>query len=221
MRRAVAIVEHAIGVGAEAAPSPAVSPPGWWSAYRADFARYREMRPGTTTLVLVLTEQGLWALLQYRAAAGIYRSRLFGPLKRAVLLGAGIAQKLIEMTTGISLPYRARIGPGLYIGHFGNIIVHEDAVIGDTCNISQGVTVGTSGRGSRRGAPVIGNRVYVATNAVVAGRIEVGDDSVVGANSLVTRDVPAGSTVLGVPALIVGHRGSAAYLVPHPGPIQH
>jgi serine O-acetyltransferase len=204
-----------------AGPGVSQPAPGWWDSYRADFGRYRQMRPGTSALVLVLTEQGLWALLQYRAAAGIHGSRLSRPAKRAILLAAGILQKLTEMATGISLPYRARIGPGLYIGHFGNIIVHEDAVIGHTCNISQGVTVGTSGRGAERGAPVVGNRVYMATNAVVAGLIEVGDDSVVGANSLVTRDVPAGSTVIGVPARVVGRKGSAAYLVPPPAPSQH
>ena len=193
---------------------PAERPIGWWAAYRADFARYCTMRPEASVLTLVLTEQGLWALFQYRLTSGLYRSRLPTVVKRPSLLLAGIAQKFTEMLTGISLPYRAIIGPGLYIGHFGNIIVHEDVIIGHTCNLSQGVTIGSSGRGAAKGTPVIGHRVYLATNAVIAGRIRVGDDAVVGANSLATRDVPALATVLGVPAKVVGHRGSGAYITP-------
>jgi serine O-acetyltransferase len=200
----------------ETRPASAASALGWWRSYKADFARYRTMRPGTSALTLILTEQGLWALLQYRLASGIHRSGLPGFLKRPILLGAGIVQKLTEMTTGISLPYRARIGPGLDIGHFGNILLHQDVVIGHTCNVSQGVTIGSSGRGPCKGTPVIGHRVYLATNAVVAGPIKVGDDAVVGANSLVTRDVPAGVTVLGVPARVVGHHGSSGYITQLP-----
>ena len=185
---------------------------GWRTAYRADFRRYRQHRAGTSALVLMLTEQGLWALLQYRVASGLARSRLPRPIKGPLLLLSAVLQKAVEIVTGISIPCRATIGPGLYIGHFGNIIFHEDVVLGHTCNVSQGVTIGTSGRGARRGVPTIGDRVYIATNAVVAGRIVVGSGAVVAANSLVTRDVPPGTTVMGVPAQVVKHLGSDDYI---------
>jgi serine O-acetyltransferase len=121
-------------------------------------------------------------------------------------------QKCIEITTGISLPYAAQIGPGLYIGHFGGIIVNHETVIGANCNLSQGVTIGVSGYGSRRGIPVIGDRVYICANAVVAGRITVGHDVVIGGNSLVTDDVPNHVTVVGVPAVVVSQHGSEPYI---------
>lgn len=190
----------------------AVPPTGWWAAYRADFRRYRQHRTGTSALVLMLTEQGLWALLQYRMASGLARSRLPKPIKAPLLLLSAVLQKAVEIVTGIAIPCRATIGPGLYIGHFGNIIFHEDAVLGHTCNVSQGVTIGTSGRGARRGVPTIGDRVYLATNAVVVGRITVGSGAIVAANSLVTRDVPPGTTVMGVPAQVVKHLGSDDYI---------
>ena len=198
---------------------PAVhAPVGWRTAYRADFRRYRQHRAGASALVLMLTEQGLWALLQYRLASGLARSRLPGPLKGFLLMLSAVAQKAVEIVTGISLPCRATIGPGLYIGHFGNIIFHEDVVLGHTCNVSQGVTIGTSGRGPRRGVPRIGDRVYLATNAVVVGPITVGSGAVVAANSLVTRDVPPGTTVMGVPAQVVKQLGSDDYIESVPEP---
>ncbi len=189
---------------------------GWWALYRADFARYRRHRVGTSALVVLLTEQGLWALLQYRMASGLARSQLPQPVKGALLTLSAVFQKAVEIVTGIAIPCRTTIGPGLYIGHFGNIIFHEDAVLGHTCNVSQGVTVGSSGRGARRGVPTIGDRVYLAANAVVVGPITVGSGAVVAANSLVTRDVPPGTTVMGVPAKVVKHQDSAAYIDPAP-----
>jgi serine O-acetyltransferase len=184
---------------------------GSLSNFRKDIGRYEAYR-NRGVLTQLLTQQGLWALLQYRVASAIYRSSMPAVVQRPLLLLASAWQKLIEVTTGISLPYTATIGPGFYIGHFGNIIVNGEAVIGANCNISQGVTIGVSGRGERRGVPTIGDRVYIGANAVVAGKILVGDDAVIGANSLVVSDVPNASTAVGVPAVIVDGNGSADYL---------
>ena len=184
---------------------------GWLADFRMDIGRYKAYR-NRGTLTQLFTQQGLWALLQYRNAAAVYRSALPVLIKRPLLVLASAWQKLIEVATGISLPYTASIGPGFYVGHFGNIIINGEAVIGSNCNISQGVTIGVSGRGERRGVPMIGNRVYIGANAVVAGKISVGDDAVIGANSLVVSDVPASSTAVGVPAVIADSDGSAEYL---------
>jgi serine O-acetyltransferase len=91
-------------------------------------------------------------------------------------------------------------------------VVNGRAVIGADCCICQGVTVGVSGRGEKRGVPVIGDGVYFGVNAVVVGKISVGDDVLIAANSLVNRDVPSHCTVLGVPAAIVSEKGSEEYL---------
>ncbi|MFL5703419.1 MAG: serine O-acetyltransferase [Ktedonobacteraceae bacterium] len=189
-------------------------PMQWWSLYKRDIARYKSYTINRPLFMILLTTQGLWALLQYRIASAIYQSHLPNLIKAPLLVLAIIWLKFIEMATGISIPCQATIGPGLYIGHFGNIIIAEDAVIGHTCNISQGVTIGVSGRNQRRGVPRIGNRVYIAANAVIVGKITVGDDAVIAANSLVTTDVAAHTTVMGVPAQLKSTHGSEAYLDP-------
>jgi len=177
-----------------------------------DFKKYKKYSGGKSTLILMLTTQGLWALLVYRLSNNIYTSRLPFFIKKPLLLGAVINQKIIEILTGISLPYAAIIGECFYIAHYGHIIIHPKAIIGDNCNIAQGVTIGVSGRGDRRGVPVIGNNVFIAANAVIAGKIFVGDNSVIGANSLVVKNIAQGITVVGVPAVKVSDNNSEAYI---------
>src|SRR5690349_11303791 len=84
----------------------------WWSLYKQDLARYQEYRQGVPLFILLLTEQGLWAILYYRVASTLYRSCLPWVVKQPLLILAVLWQKIIEMTTGISIPYTAIIGPG-------------------------------------------------------------------------------------------------------------
>jgi serine O-acetyltransferase len=193
---------------------PAPAGAGGWRGFRADLARYRAYQPDHSTLSLMLLNQGLWALLQYRVARGLHDSGMPSLLKKPLLVFCVLWQKLIEVLTGIQLPYRARIAPGLYIGHFGPIIIHPDTVIGAGCNLSQGVTLGVSGRGRCRGVPALGERVYVGANAVIAGAVYVGDDALVAANALVTRDVEPRAVMLGNPAQVVSFEGSGEYISP-------
>jgi serine O-acetyltransferase len=187
---------------------------GWWGEFREDLARYAAHHDERWLFSLCL-EQGLWALLQYRVASSVYRSNRSRLLKGPFLRVLVAWQKMVEIVTGVSLPHRADLAPGLYIGHFGPTLIHPDARIATGCNISQGVSIGLSGRGARRGAPTIGERVYVGANAVVAGRIHVGDGAVIGANALVTRDVPPGCTVVGNPAQVVSSRSSTGMGLHH------
>jgi serine O-acetyltransferase len=113
---------------------------------------------------------------------------------------------------GISISAKSKVGAGLYIGHFGGIVVNHGAVIGDNCNIQQGVTLGKANRGARAGVPVIGNNVFIGAGAKIIGRIHVGDGAAIGANAVVTRDVPAGAAVAGVPARVVSEKGSEGYV---------
>ena len=180
----------------------------WLSDYRADVARYthNDKRSGVQE---GLTQQGLWALLQYRIASGAYRSSLPPSVRGPLLALLYVWRKVVEITTGISLPHSAVIGPGLHIGHFGPIIVNKAAVIGAVCDLHQGVTIGVSERGGRSGVPIIGHHVWIGPQATVAGELTVGDHVMISANSLVTRDVPSGAVVRGVPAVVVGTRGKA------------
>ena len=113
---------------------------------------------------------------------------------------------------GIDISRDAPIGSGLYIGHFGGIFVNQGVVIGDNCNLSQGVTLGQLNRGEKIGCPVIGNNVYIAPGAKVIGRIFIGDDAAIGANAVVVNDVSPHTTVGGIPARPVSGHGSEGYV---------
>lgn len=95
-----------------------------------------------------------------------------------------------------------QIGKGLYLGHAHNITVNPNAVIGDNCNLNKGSTIGAENRGQRKGAPTLGNRVWIGTNAVVVGQIIIEDDVLIAPNSFVNIDVPSHSVVIGNPAMI-------------------
>ncbi len=177
----------------------------WLADYRADVARYTTYTKHSGAQNLV-TQQALWALLQYRLAAAVYHGSLPPALRLPLLTALYAWRKAIELTTSISLPHTAVIGPGLYIPHFGPVVFNKRTRIGAGCDVHQGVTIGFSDRRGRAGVPVIGDRVWIGPNATIAGPITVGDHVMVSANSLVVRDVPADTVVRGVPAEVVGSR---------------
>jgi serine O-acetyltransferase len=114
---------------------------------------------------------------------------------------------------GIDISYRTKIGKGMYIGHFGGIVIHGDVEIGENCNISQGVTIGVLVRGKNSGIPKIGNRVFIAPGASILGGITIGDDVLIGTNAIVTFDVPDHAVVASPLATIVSDKGSKEYIV--------
>ena len=180
--------------------------------FLTDLKKYKEYSNNKSAIVLLFTTQGLWALMVYRVFNSIYRSRLHIVIKKPILILGVICQKWIEIVASIALPYSAQIGQSFYIGHFGGIIINAQAVIGDNCNISQGVTIGVSGRCNKRGIPRIGNNVYIGANAVVAGNIVIGDNCVIAGNSLVISSIEPNKTVMGVPAKIVSENTSKGYI---------
>jgi serine O-acetyltransferase len=95
---------------------------------------------------------------------------------------------------------RARLGQRLMLPHPNGVIVHDEAIIGDDCMIMQQVTVGMIGGGE---VPEIGNRVYIGAGAKIIGKVRVGDGARIGANAVVTQDVPANCTAVGIPARII------------------
>ncbi len=102
----------------------------------------------------------------------------------------------------VELPVSCTIGPGLYIGHPYAITLNPQVVMGENCNIHKGVTIGQENRGPRKGAPTIGNSVWIGVNATVVGGVTIGDDVLIAPNSYVNCDVPAHSVVLGNPCII-------------------
>jgi len=125
---------------------------------------------------------------------------------------ARVVQWRLSRKVGVALSYRCRVGPGLLLSHPTGIVVNEGAVIGANCDLSQHVTIGRSNRGQRAGIPKIGNDVYIGPGAVIFGNVTVGDGAAIGANAVVTRDVPASGVAVGVPARIVSQSGSAGYI---------
>jgi len=118
----------------------------------------------------------------------------------------------ISIKFGIDIPPSTKIGKGFYIGHHGSIVISGNAVIGDNCNISQGVTIGQVNRGPRKGFPVLGNNVYVGPGAKIIGNVRIGDNVAIGANAVVTHDVPNNAVVVGVPSRIISYAGSVGYI---------
>lgn len=185
---------------------------------RADFDRYRYTVAGdrpfsaTTLAKVLLLYPGLWALLAYRLTHYAMRSVRPRPVGLALAVPAFLTQRLLIALWGIEIDATAHIGPGLLINHSGGIVIGP-VRIGRYCNISQGVTLGRNTREAdefRPELPTLGDRVWIGPGAVVAGGIMIGDDASIGANSVVTADVPPAAIMIGVPAGLVSRRGSFA-----------
>lgn len=113
---------------------------------------------------------------------------------------------------GIAVPEYTLIAPGFFINRFGGIYFNGDAVVGANANITHGAMLGQANRGPMRGSPVLGDRVFIGSGAKIVGRIRVGDDCSVGANAVVTKDVPDHGVVGGVPAKLLSQAGSEGYI---------
>jgi len=112
---------------------------------------------------------------------------------------------------GIQISIDTKIGKGFYIGHFGGIVVSGGAKIGNNCNISQDVTIGFIPRGKKRGVPVIGDNCYIAPGAKIIGNVKIGNNVAIGANAVVTTDLPDNAVAVGIPAEIISYNGSDGY----------
>ncbi|MDD2852260.1 MAG: serine acetyltransferase [Desulfuromonadaceae bacterium] len=164
-------------------------------------------------LRLIVLTQGIWALIIYRAGFWCVRnSKRLGVLVRLLLPCLTVCQKIVEIATGIDIPFTARIGRGLYIGHFGQIILSTRTVMGEFCNLSQGVTIGEAGRGAERHVPRIGDRVYIAPGVKLFGKLTIGNDVAIGANAVVTRDLPDNAVAVGIPAKVINLESSRDFV---------
>ena len=115
--------------------------------------------------------------------------------------------KILSIFFGIRIDLKAKIGKGLYIGHYGGIFV-GNVEMGKFCNISHQVTIGIGGRqdSELEGVPTIGNYVYIAPGAKIFGKIRIGNNVSIGANAVVSKDIPDNDTVVGNPGRIVGYQ---------------
>ena len=109
-----------------------------------------------------------------------------------------------EFFLGIEIPLKVRIGRGLSIYHGYGTVVSSSAIIGDNCVLRQGITIGEKTINCND-CPTLGDRVDIGAGAVVIGRISIGNDVKIGANSVVLKSVPDGAVVAGNPAKIISH----------------
>lgn len=178
-------------------------------ALRRDLERARDVtdREGVMGWLVTLASAGTQAVAVYRL--GNWALGLAPAMRLLVDPLYWVLHMLVKVVWGIEISRHATIGPGLYIGHFGGISVSREAVIGAHCNLSQQVTIGTSGQGERRGAPSIGDNVYIAPGARVFGKIRVGNNVKIGANAVVHDDVPDNAVAALKPGFtIISYRGN-------------
>lgn len=123
-----------------------------------------------------------------------------------------IGVKGIQILTMIPIPAGAKIGKGLYLAHFEPILISGSAKIGDNCNFGNQVIIGYVRSNGKAGSPELGNRVIVGPGAKILGPVKIGNDVAIGANSVVTHDIPDRTVVVGIPAKIINYHGSFLYL---------
>jgi len=134
----------------------------------------------------------------------IFYYRLVNAYRKVPVMGV-IAKLLLRRCShrfGIQIPYDTNIGAGLYIGHFGTIVINNLATIGRNCNLAPGVTIGQANRGQKEGVPVLGDSVWVGVNAIIVGKVQIGNDVLIAPGAYVNMDVPDHSIVMGNPAII-------------------
>jgi serine O-acetyltransferase len=142
-----------------------------------------------------------------------------GPLYRSALVLTRLLLKRYSIMYGFQFGHRANVGPGLMLPHHGRVIVNGAAIIGANVTIHPGAVIAQADRGRRQGVPRIGDRVWIGPNAVIVGKVSVGDDALIAPLSYVNDDVEAGSVVAGSPAVRISGRGSQGYIEPlWPGP---
>jgi serine O-acetyltransferase len=128
-----------------------------------------------------------------------------GPLHAVLRRVATLRHRFWSVVTGTEIPLGCRLGGGLMLPHPNGIVIHPMVEVGPNCLIFQQVTIGAGG-GARRGVPKVGGHVDIGAGAKLLGGITIGDHARIGANAVVTIDVPAGATAMGIPARIVARQ---------------
>lgn len=182
--------------------------------FREDIVTILQRDPAATHwLEVVLCYPGFHALVKHRLAHRCY--------KHGWRLLARLISQIARATTGIEIHPGATLGRRVFIDHGMGVVIGETVTIGDDVTLFQNVTLGGTGKdkGTKR-HPTVGNRVVIGSGAKVLGNITIGDDSVIGANSVVLMDIPSQATVVGIPGRVVtlaGERvGRAADSEPDP-----
>lgn len=155
----------------------------------------KDRDPAIKSSMEVLLYPSFRAILRYRFAHKLY-------LRKHYFLARWYSQRTVRKT-GIEIHPGATIGKGLFIDHGHGVVIGETAIVGDNVTLYQGVTLGGTGKEHGKRHPTIGNNVMISAGAKVLGSFTVGDNSKIGAGSVVLSEVPPNSTVVGVPGRVV------------------
>lgn len=161
----------------------------------------RERDPAIHSSMEVFLYPSFKVMMHYRLAHKLYRKKHF-------FLARYISQRGVRKT-GIEIHPGAEIGRGFFIDHGNGVIIGETTVIGDNVTLYQGVTLGGTGKEHGKRHPTVGNNVMISAGAKVLGSFTIGDNSKIGAGSVVLSEVPPNSTVVGVPGRVVKRNNMA------------
>ena len=166
-----------------------------------DARSMREKDPAARSLAeVMLLYPGFHALIFYRISHRLYQKKHFFLARMISQWGRGF--------TGIEIHPGAKIGRGLFIDHGAGVVIGETAEVGDNVTIYHGVTLGGTGKDEGKRHPTVGDNVLLGTGCKVLGPITIGENSRVGANSVVLKCIPANATAIGIPARVVRINGS-------------
>ena len=168
---------------------------GMLSYIREEIRVVKERDPAIKSSMEVLLYPSFKVILRYRVAHKLY-------LKKHYFLARWISQRAARKT-GIEIHPGAQIGKGLFIDHGSGVIIGETTVIGDNVTLYQGVTLGGTGKEQGKRHPTLEDNVMVSAGAKILGSFTIGENSKIGAGSVVLEEVPPNCTVVGVPGRIV------------------
>ncbi len=159
----------------------------------------RERDPAIKSNMEVFLYPSFRAILYYRVSHFLYQHKQY-------FFARLISQRAVRKT-GIEIHPGATIGKGFFIDHGSGVIIGETSIIGDNVTLYQGVTLGGTGKEQGKRHPTLEDNVLVGAGAKVLGSLTIGENSKIGAGSVVLHDVPPNSTVVGVPGRVVRSRG--------------
>ncbi|WP_040203205.1 serine O-acetyltransferase [Neobacillus jeddahensis] len=164
--------------------------------FREDVEVVFEQDPAARSyLEVILTYSGLHAIWAHRVAHAFFNRKLF--------FLARVISQASRFFTGIEIHPGAKIGRRFFIDHGMGVVIGETCEIGDNVTIYQGVTLGGTGKEKGKRHPTIKDNVLIATGAKVLGSITIGENSKIGGGSVVLKEVPPNSTVVGIPGRVV------------------
>ncbi len=181
-----------------------------WQTLQADLYRYRGKADLRSFVSAYLRDPG------FRFTYYLRKTAFYSRKKRSIGIFGYIYNRILlhhyTFKYGFDISPTTSIGPGLYLGHFGGIVISPYAVIGANVNITKGATIGATSRGSRLGAPTLEDRVWVGANATIVGKITIGCEALIAPGAYVNFDVPSKAVILGNPGKIVATSGSQGYV---------